>query len=160
VTGGTITLRPARRGDAPVMAALSRELIEAGLDWRYTARRIAALMADAETMALVACDDVGVVQGFAVMQFGDDRAHLVLLAVRRARQRRGVGARLVDWLLASARVAGILRVHLELRADNTAALAFYNRLGFLDEGVVADYYDEGVDARRMTLDLQPGRRMA
>ena len=136
MTADAVTLRPARRTDAVEMAVLSRQLIEAGLDWRYTPRRIGQLMADAETMGLVACDGAGAVIGFAVMQFGDHAAHLMLLAVRRSRQRRGLGTRLMAWLLASARVAGIRRVNLELRADNAAGLAFYTRLGFSDAGLV------------------------
>lgn len=156
-----VTLRPARHADAPAMAAMSRDLIEGGLSWRYTPRRIGALMADEETMALVACDDVGAVQGFAVMQFGDETAHLVLLCVRAARQRRGIGGRLVEWLLQSARVAGTTRIAVEMRADNAAAFAFYRRLGFVETRVVRGYYDERVDARCMALDLlQSGRSQA
>jgi len=53
-TPATVTIRPARVEEAPVMAAMSRDLIEAGLAWRYTPRRIAAMMADPEAVALVA----------------------------------------------------------------------------------------------------------
>jgi hypothetical protein len=38
------------------MAAMSRELIETGLGWRYTPPRMAALITDSETVALVVCD--------------------------------------------------------------------------------------------------------
>jgi [ribosomal protein S18]-alanine N-acetyltransferase len=155
-----VTLRPARTTDAATMAAMSRQLIEAGLAWRYTPQRIGALMADDETIALVACDDAGAVQGFAVMQFGDDTAHLVLLCVRTARQRCGIGARLVEWLLQSARVAGITRVGVELRADNAGALVFYRRLGFVETRVLHGYYGGSVDARCMALDLQAGSSQA
>jgi [ribosomal protein S18]-alanine N-acetyltransferase len=157
---GAVTLRPARRADAPAMAAMSRQLIEAGLSWRYTPQRIGALMADAETVAIVACDDAGAVQGFAVMQFGDETAHLVLLCVGLAQQRRRIGARLVEWLLASARVAGITRIGVELRADNAGALAFYRRLGFAETRLLPGYYEGSVDARCMALDLQAGRSQA
>jgi len=148
-----VTLRPARLTDAPSMAAMSRQLIEAGLAWRYPPQRIGALMADEETTALVACDAAGLVQGFAVMQFGDDSAHLVLLCVRTAQQRRGIGARLIEWLLQSARVAGIGRVAVELRADNADAFAFYRRLGFVETRVLPGYYGGSVDARCMALTL-------
>lgn len=138
------------------MAMLSRDLIEAGLHWRYTPQRISALIGDPDTVALVAHDvahDSTHIQGFAVMQFGDDHAHLVLLCVRPAQQRRGTGRRLIDWLLASARVAGITSVSLELRADNPAALAFYRKLGFAETRQVVGYYDGRIAARRMVLAL-------
>lgn len=135
------------------MAEMSRQLIEAGLAWRYTPRRIAALINDPETVALVACDAQRL-QGFAVMQFGDVRAHLVLLCVRPPQQRRGIGARLNDWLIASARVAGIESVHLELRVDNASALAFYRTQGFVETGRVSDYYGGQIGAQRMVRRLR------
>ena len=135
------------------MAEMSRQLIEAGLGWRYTPQRMAALIGDRETVVLVA-HDAARLQGFAVMQFGDVRAHLVLLCVQPAQRRRGIGRRLTEWLLASARVAGIESIALELRADNAAALAFYRRLGFTEAQLVPGYYDGQFPARRMTLLLR------
>ena len=146
-------LRPACVHEARAMAEMSRALIETGLAWRYTPRRIAALIADPDSLALVAHDGARI-QGFAVMQFGDERAHLVLLCVQPALQRRGIGRSLTEWLLESARVAGIASIQLELRADNAAALAFYRRLGFGETQVVAGYYDGSISARRMTLPLR------
>ena len=136
------------------MAAMSRDFIEAGLAWRYSPQRVAALVGDRETTALVACDAAGV-QGFAVMQFGDERAHLVLMCVRPAWRRQGVARRLLDWLEGSARVAGIVSIDLELRADNDGAHAFYRALGFGESAVVPGYYEGRVAARRMSLRLRP-----
>ncbi len=143
-----VTLRLARAQDAPAMASMSRDLIEAGLAWRYSAQRIAGLIADPECVALVACDGPEML-GFAVMQFGDERAHLSLLCVQPARQRRGIGRRLLEWLLATASVAGIAAIHLELRADNEAALMFYRALGFSETILVPGYYEGRLAARRM-----------
>jgi [ribosomal protein S18]-alanine N-acetyltransferase len=148
-----VTLRPALALEARAMAEMSRDLIEAGLAWRYTPPRMAALIRDPETVALVACDGARI-QGLAVMQFRDESAHLSLLCVQPAQQRRGIGTRLHDWLVASARVAGIASIRLELRADNAAALAFYQRLGFAETQWVSDYYDGQVAARRMSLPLR------
>jgi [ribosomal protein S18]-alanine N-acetyltransferase len=136
------------------MAEMSRELIEAGLRWRYTPLRMAALIGDAETTALVAFDGLQV-QGFAVMKFGDVDAHLALLCVQPAQRRRGIGRRLNEWLVESARVAGIVSIGLELRADNAEALSFYCRLGFTQTQWVPGYYDGRIAARRMTLRLKP-----
>ena len=138
------------------MAEMSRRLIETGLAWRYTPRRMAALIGDADTVALVAHDGAGI-HGFAVMQFGDLRAHLALLCVQPALQQRGIGRRMVEWLLASARVAGIATIQLELRADNVDALAFYLRLGFTETELASGYYEGRIAARRMALRLHaPG----
>jgi [ribosomal protein S18]-alanine N-acetyltransferase len=138
--------------EARAMAEMSRELIEAGLAWRYTPSRMAALISDPETMALVVCDGPSI-QGFAVMHFGDVDAHLALLCVQPMQRQRGIGRRLHEWLIESARVAGIASIGLELRADNAAARSFYRRLGFAETQLVPGYYDGQVAARRMTLML-------
>lgn len=147
-----LTLRPAQLLEAPYMAQLSRDLIERGLAWRYTPARMAALVHDPDNVALVACDGPHI-QGFAVMRFADVQAHLMLLCVQPAVQRCGTGQRLCDWLLASARVAGIQSVQLELRADNPGAERFYRRLGFSASHTVPAYYDGRIAARQMTLQL-------
>ena len=151
-----ITLRPARADDARAMAAMSRDFIEAGLGWRYSPERIARIIAERETIALVACDAAGV-QGFAIMQFGDERSHLILMCVQPAHRHLGIGRRLIEWLVESARVAGIASIHLELRDDNVSAQAFYRALGFSETLVVPGYYDGRVSARRMLRMLRPPR---
>lgn len=130
------------------MARMSRELIEAGLAWRYTPARMASLIRDHETVALVACKGSRV-QGFAVMQFGEEHAHLSLLCVRPACQRQGIGRCLIEWLVESARVAGIVSIRLELRVDNAAALGLYRSMGFAETRLEPGYYDGQMAARRM-----------
>ena len=82
----------ARIADAPALAAMSRDLVETGLGWEYRPERLARMIADANTVAVVARDARRPV-GFAVMTFGDERAHLVLLAVRPSHQRQGIARR-------------------------------------------------------------------
>jgi [ribosomal protein S18]-alanine N-acetyltransferase len=151
---GALTLRLAQVQDAGAMASMSRALIEVGLGWRYTAPRMNALIHDAETVALVACDGPHV-EAFAVMRFGDETAHLILLCVRPRRQRQGVGRRLIAWLVESARVAGMASIQVELRAGNAPASAFYRRLGFVETELLAGYYAGEFAARRMVRTLGP-----
>ncbi len=145
--------RLAQAQEARTMAEMSRELIETGLGWRYTPPRMAALIADPETVTLVAGNAAGI-QGFAVMQFSDEHAHLALLCVATAQQRRGIARRLTEWLVASAQVAGIASIALEVRADNVAALAFYHRLGFTETRLIPGYYSGQIAARRMVRSLR------
>ena len=148
-----VTLRPARAPEAQALARMSRDLIEIGLAWRYQPSRMEALIKDPETVALVACERSRI-QGFAVMHFGELHAHLVLLCVRPTQQRCGIGRRLHEWLLQSARVAGLDSIRLELRADNAQALAFYRRLGFTETQRLPGYYGGAIAARRMSLPLR------
>ena len=143
-----IVLGLASDGDSEQLAAFSRDLIEAGLGWSYQPDRIASLIDDPDTVTLVARAR-GAPAGFASMRFGDTRAHLILLAVDPRHQRHGVGRRLMDWLIESARVAGIASVHVELRMANAAAFAFYRSVGFSETIRIRGYYRGRETARRM-----------
>ena len=151
-----ITLRLGEPGDSRAIAEMSRDYIESGLGWRYDAAHIQRAMRRRESVVLVAGERQTYVArqrpalaGFAIMDFGDERAHLVLLAVQPAWRRRGIGRRLVDWLIESALTAGMASVHLELRADNEAARRFYRVLGFSETVLVPRYYDGREAAMRM-----------
>jgi ribosomal protein S18 acetylase RimI-like enzyme len=106
---------------------------------------------------VVACDQERVV-GFAIMYFGDEHAHLSLLAVRPDWQRTGLGRQLVGWLEESALTAGIGTIRLELRATNRAARRFYARLGFSEVARVPAYYGGVETAVRMSRDIRRGPR--
>lgn len=62
----------------------------------------------------------------------------------------GLGALLVRRVLDEAALGGATRALLEVRADNTAALALYLRSGFADSGRRKAYYHDGMDAVVMT----------
>ena len=148
VTQRASTIRLAEPRDAQAIALMSRDFIEAGLGWKYDAARVLRAVRDRDTVALVACEggqDVtrGTINGFAIMEFGEERAHLVLLAVRPSHRRIGIGQQMLDWLLESARTAGIASVHLELRAVNEEARKFYRAMGFHETVVVPGYYRGG-----------------
>ena len=138
----------AHLADADAIALLSRDAIEHGLGWEYRAERIARYVRDPETIVLVARDR-GALAGFAIMQFGDERTHLVLMAVAPAHRRRGVGRHMLGWLVESAKVAGIMSIHVELRAQNRAAHAFYRAAGFAESLRIPGYYRGRETAVRM-----------
>jgi len=91
-------------------------------------------------MVLVA-SIAGVIEGFAIMRFFDDDAHLFLLAVQPKAQGRGIGRALVGWLEKSCRTAGIQRIRLEVRASNLGARRFYEQLDYRFVSQVAGYYE-------------------
>lgn len=148
MTAHAITVRLAGQRDAQAIALMSRDLVESGLGWKYDAGRVLKAIRDPNTLTPVACEG-GRIAGFGIMEFGDERAHLVLLAVRPSHRRMGIGRRLVDWLVESARTAGIASLHLELRAGNEAARGFYRAVGFDETIVVPGYYRGREAALRM-----------
>jgi ribosomal-protein-alanine N-acetyltransferase len=148
------------RGDAAVIAAMSRDLVEQGLAWRWTPPRVLRAMRD-EAINVAVARLAGAVAGFAIMQYKDDEAHLLLLAVAPAHRRRGVGAALMAWLEATALTAGTGCIYLEARARNAGARAFYRRLGYVEIATIPGLYAQGEDGVRIAKDLwaQPRRRV-
>ena len=143
-----ITLRPAIARESHAIALMSREYVEHGLGWKYDPARIQRALARSDVSLLAACDRDALV-GFAMMEFGEERAHLVLMAVRPTHRRRGIGRRMLEWLIESAHTAGIESVHLEMRAANDAARRFYRALGFGETILVPRYYGGAESALRM-----------
>jgi [ribosomal protein S18]-alanine N-acetyltransferase len=147
-------LRLANFADAQSIALMSRELIEAGLSgWSWDPKRVARAVQARDTVVVVAAVSHHLT-GFAIMNFGDEQAHLSLLAVTPTHQRCGIGRQMMGWLEESALVAGIATVNLELRASNFAARDFYRALGFTEAAYIPGYYCGVETALRMSRDIR------
>jgi ribosomal-protein-alanine N-acetyltransferase len=149
----TISLGPARIGDAPGIANMSRALIEPGLPWSWTPRRVANHMRQRENLVITAKDGREMV-GFVMAQFGAETVHLTLLGVAATHQHRGIGRRLVTWVEESAVIAGLFLVKLEVRASNQSARRFYASLHYTELGATSGYYSGIEDAIRLSRDLR------
>ena len=152
MTISDLSLRLARKSDATTIADLSRDLIEYGLRWRWTPMRVSASIEALNVNVLVACIHDRIT-GFAIMRYGDDDAHLDLLAVASSYRRLGLGRQLLEWLEKCAVVAGIFTVDLEVRASAKGAQLFYESMGYRALAHLPGYY-QGIEAGiRMARDL-------
>ena len=138
-----ITLATA--ADARSIAEMSRDYIEQGLGWGWTEARVQWAIRDRSTNVAVVRQQ-GSVLAFGIMKYGDNKAHLTLLSVHRSQRRRGLARALVLWLEKSAATAGIERVQVEVREDNTGAMAFYSELGYVEVRRLRGYYRGRLDA--------------
>lgn len=75
-------------------------------------------------------DDGGVV-GYALFRWEPDHVYLRQFYVERDRRRGGIGRAAMGWLRANA-WKDSPRLRLEVLCHNTAAIAFYRSLGFMD----------------------------
>lgn len=143
------TLSLARHPDAVEIAEMSRDLIEHGLAWSWTPARVRRAILGRDCCVLIARREQRIA-AFAIMYFGDDAAHLNLLAVSPEHRRQGLGKQLIQWLSATAVEAGVFRIDLELRETNAGAREFYQSLGFQTRDVVQGYYQGREPAVRMS----------
>lgn len=79
------------------------------------------------------------VVGFALARVVGGEAELLLLAVGRSSQRRGVGQMLLDRFSAIAASKGAEQLHLEVREGNHA-VSLYRRNGYREVGRRRNYY--------------------
>jgi ribosomal-protein-alanine N-acetyltransferase len=103
----------------------------------------------------VAREDGGEVVAFLVSWHVADELHVLNVATREDRRRRGIGRALMDVVVAYARGQRVKHVLLEVRRSNGAAIALYRRVGFFAMGVRARYYPDDEDAVEMVLMLDP-----
>lgn len=78
--------------------------------------------------------------GFVVTMPAVDEVHLLVIAVAPQRQRSGLGAALLAHACKEARQAGMVRMLLEVRPSNQAAVAFYRNFDFVEIGRRRGYY--------------------
>ena len=89
--------------------------------------------------------------GYAGLLMVLDEADVTNIAVRKERQREGIGNFLMVSMKRLAHEQGITAIHLEVRKGNLPALRLYERNGFLRDGLRKNYYsDPEEDAVLMT----------
>ena len=138
-----IALRPMQRADLPAVMELEEELFAPDT---WTAAMYREELALTDTRHYLVADDDGAVVGYAGLIAYDDEAHVATIGVTGARQGEGVGAQLLDALLAEADRRSPV-VLLEVRADNEHAQELYRRRGFTEIGRRRGYYQpSGTDA--------------
>ena len=78
--------------------------------------------------------------GYGIMSMGAGEAHILNLCVRADLRSRGIGRRVLDYLLERARRAGMLEAFLDVRPTNVAAIRLYQAAGFEQVGIRRGYY--------------------
>jgi ribosomal-protein-alanine N-acetyltransferase len=151
---GDLPITLAGPGDAHDIAAMSRDLIEHGLPWNWRPGRVRATIRDPSTNVAVLREE-GVLLAFGIMEYLEADAYLVLFAVRREHQRRGLGSALLRWLEASAIASGAERIRVEARRDNEAARSFYNEHGYHELRIQPGRYAGTLDGVYLEKWLRP-----
>jgi [ribosomal protein S18]-alanine N-acetyltransferase len=139
----SVRLRPMRLADLPAVLALEEELFAPDT---WTAAMYRDELSRTDTRWYLVAEDGEAVVGYAGLIAYPDEAHVATIGVAAARQGEGIGARLLDELLAEADRRSPV-VLLEVRADNELAQGLYRRRGFTEIGRRRGYYQpSGADA--------------
>ena len=150
-----VEVRRAGIGDLDALVALEQRSFSADRMSRAQYRRHLA----SETALVLVATTQHQLLGSAVLFFrkGSHFARLYSLATESAARGRGVGRALLDAIICDVRQRGCSALNLEVRTDNAAAIALYERAGFSRTGRYDTYYEDGADAWRYALPLAVAR---
>lgn len=145
-----IRIRTAGEADLDAVMALEHAAFPASAWERATMR---AEIASEWGRYIIAVDGEGAALGYAGLRAVGVEGDVQTIAVAEAARGRGIGRALLAELLAEAERRGVRELFLEVRADNAAARALYESVGFREIGVRPRYYQpEDVDAVVMKRD--------
>ena len=100
------------------------------------------------------------IMGYGVMSVGAGEAHILNLCIGELYRCRGVGKRLLTYLVERGTAAGMSEAFLEVRPSNTSAIRLYLSVGFEQVGMRRGYYQAvggREDAAVLKLALRPRR---
>lgn len=138
-TTSGVSVRLMCASDAPAAHSILKESPEASMWSRESLTESAS-----RGIALVAELD-GSIAGILVGRAAADEFEILNLAVGKLWRRRGAASRLVADAVARAQDTGATQVHLEVRASNAGAIAFYEKMGFRICGRRPNYYRDPVE---------------
>lgn len=105
-----------------------------------------AISQDERAWVYLAEDEQSRLVGFAYVWHVLDEIQILDFGVLPSIRRQGIGKHLLSHLYEEALANQFYKMTLEVRVDNAAALALYQRNGFIQVGLRKHYYPDGCDA--------------
>jgi ribosomal protein S18 acetylase RimI-like enzyme len=96
------------------------------------------------------------IAGFILSEVDGPLAHIITLDVAEAHRRSGVGSLLLNAAEKNLSGQGVRTVFLETAVNNHAAVNFWSRHGYIQEGILKRYYLGRIDGYEMRKKLLAG----
>ena len=116
------------------------EIEKACFSMPWTIEQLRSQMKDSQHEFIAALDDEGRVLGYVGMMYILDEGYISNVAVAPEARRQGIGRDLIKELMARAAALDLAFVTLEVRCSNAAAIALYEKQGFVPVGKRKNYY--------------------
>jgi ribosomal-protein-alanine N-acetyltransferase len=144
-----LVVEPMKTGDSLPVAQLAARALSESYDPEWLSTHVQG------GKTCLVCRDVPTnrVVGFAVAAKDSCEGHLLAIAVEKEYRGAGIGSALLRNVKQQLTRDGVMRLKLEVRAEDQAAQAFYTRHGFFPEGLETNVYSDGGDAVRMARPL-------
>lgn len=137
------SVRPYELKDLFGIAEIEKECFEH--PWSYDS--FCMEYADRHKHYFVAESEDGKLMGYGGFAQVEDEAHIMNIAVSAPYRRSGAGTEIMKAILDKARSLDIVAVTLEVDNSNEAAIALYEKTGFVSAGLRPHYYGWDKPAR-------------
>lgn len=95
-------------------------------------------------------EESGKVSAFYIISHVLDELEIFTIAVDKEYRKKGIGSKLLEHMIKSAKEKKIRQIRLEVSTKNEAAINLYEKFGFKKMGVRKNYYQKtGEDAYNM-----------
>ncbi len=138
-----MNIRRMKQGDVPEVAELEARSFSSP----WSAQSLSDALQKESYVFVVAKEER--IIGYGGMRCILDEADIANIAVDSTRFRRGVGTRILEALLAEAKQRKIRAVTLEVRDSNAAAIALYEKMGFVTAGIRKGFYEKPKEDARI-----------
>lgn len=101
----------------------------------------------------IVAENLGKIVGYAIGQLKGDGAEFISLAVKPEFRQKGIGTKLVNFLINHFKEKGAKEISLNVRVENKKAISFYQNFGFKILKKIKNYYRNGEDAYLMKKEL-------
>ena len=136
---GAVDISEGGAADLGAVMRVMEDSFDPAFGEAWTSPQCAGLLPMAGVWLSLARQDEDVI-GFALGRIVANEAELLLLAVRRSSQGKGVGQMLLERFASVAASKGAEQLHLEVRQGNHA-ISLYSRNGYREVGRRRNYYN-------------------
>ena len=135
-----IVYRRMEEEDVPLISRLEEETFS--MPW--SAESFLRMIEQEDTAYFVAEEDGHILGGCGLLLIAGE-GNITNVVVAPEARRRGVATGLLTYLMAEGDRAGLTAYTLEVRVSNAAAIALYEKLGFVSEGIRPKFYEKPVE---------------
>ena len=144
-----IIIRKVEKSDTPHLEKICQEGFP-----KDEAYEIVKSLLDIEHFYVAKDEDKDEVIGFIAIGIYSIRiSHIMILAVHPSKQNKGVGTKLLNFVIELLIENLVKKVRLEVRTTNKAAIQFYQKNNFRIIERLEKYYDDSSDGYLMVRDL-------
>lgn len=133
-------IRKMRREDAADVAELERRIFADA----WSEKAILETLEQKQTMILLAYEDKRLI-GYLILYYVLEDGEIARIAVDDAFRRQGVASKMLWELECLCEDNGVNKLLLDVRESNISACRFYEKQGFVLDGIRKNYYSDPVE---------------